>query len=128
MNGRSRDPFPFYEDDAAFDGLERRSAQLLNLLMKRGPDRGYFPEPAKSLFILDTLVQEVAAGIEFEAEVLALNFVSGSRYLGAYLVPQEELAEWVKPQAEAWTHCVSVFGKNLDGARYWTRYRSEERR
>ena len=39
---------PFYADDAAFGGLERRSAQLLKLLMKRGPDRGYFPEPAKS--------------------------------------------------------------------------------
>ena len=38
-------------DDVAFDGLSRRSAHLLNLLMKRGPDRGYLPEPANSLFI-----------------------------------------------------------------------------
>ena len=41
---RAADPgllSPFYADDAAFDGLERRSAQLLKLLMKRGPDRGY---------------------------------------------------------------------------------------
>ena len=55
--------------------------------MERGPYQGYFTEPVKSLFILDTPVQEVVAGIEFEAEGLALNFVSGSRYLGAYLVP-----------------------------------------
>ena len=41
----------FYADDATFDGLARRSAQLLKLLMRRGPDREYFPEPAKSLFI-----------------------------------------------------------------------------
>ena len=33
---------PFYADDAAFDGLTRRSAQLLKLLMERGADRGYF--------------------------------------------------------------------------------------
>ena len=45
---------PFYADDAAFGGSARRSAKLLKLLMKRGPDRGYFPESAKSLFILDT--------------------------------------------------------------------------
>ena len=45
---------PFYVDDAAFDGSEQRSSQPLKLLMKRGTDRGYFPEPAKSLFILDT--------------------------------------------------------------------------
>ena len=41
----------FYADDAAFDGSARRSAQLLKLLMKRKPDRRYFPEPAKSIFI-----------------------------------------------------------------------------
>ena len=34
---------PFYADDATFDGSARRSAQLLNMLMKRGPDWGYFP-------------------------------------------------------------------------------------
>ena len=28
----------FYADDAAFNGLAWRSAQLLKLLMKRGPD------------------------------------------------------------------------------------------
>ena len=41
----------FYDDDAAFDGSSRHSAQLINLLMRRGPDQGYFPEPDKSLFI-----------------------------------------------------------------------------
>ena len=54
---RAADPgilSPSYADDAAFGGYARRSAQLLKLLMKRGPDRGYFPESAKSLFILDT--------------------------------------------------------------------------
>ena len=33
---------PFYADDAAFDGLSRRSTHLLKLLMKRVLDRGYF--------------------------------------------------------------------------------------
>ena len=64
--------------------------------MKRGPDQGYLPKPAKSLFILDTPGQEEAVRREFEAESLVLNFVSGSRYLGAYLRPQEELEVWVK--------------------------------
>ena len=31
---------PFYADDAAFDGLVRRIAQLPKLLMKRGTDQG----------------------------------------------------------------------------------------
>ena len=53
----------FYVDDADFGCSARRSAQLLNLLMKRGLDRGYFPEPDNSLFISDTPGQEEAERI-----------------------------------------------------------------
>ena len=56
---------PFYADDAAFDGLARHSTHILKLLMKRGPDQGYFPKPDKYLFISDTLGQEEAAKREF---------------------------------------------------------------
>ena len=69
--------------------------------MKRGTDRGYFPDPAKSLFISHTPGKEEAAKPEFAMEGLELNFVSGSWYLGAYLYPQKELGTWVKPQVEA---------------------------
>ena len=51
---------PFYADNVAFDGSLRQNAQLLKLLMKRGPDRVYFPDPAKTLFILDTPGKEEA--------------------------------------------------------------------
>ena len=53
--------YPFYADEAAFDGSERRIAQLLNMSMERGAGRLYFPNPSKSLFILDTPGQEEAA-------------------------------------------------------------------
>ena len=79
--------------------------------MRRGPDRGYFPKPYKSLFISDTPGQEAAAKREFESEGLTLNFVSGSRYLGAYLGPQAELEAWAKPQVEAWAHGCKVLAK-----------------
>ena len=79
--------------------------------MKRWPDREYFPKPAKSLFILDTPVQEGAAKREFAIEGLTLNFVSGSWYLGAYLGPWDQLEEWVKHQVEAWAHGFRVLGK-----------------
>ena len=43
--------------------------------------------------------------------VLDLNFVSGSRYLGAYLGPRDQLEAWVKPQVEAWANGVRILGK-----------------
>ena len=79
--------------------------------MRRGPDRGYLPELSKSLFISDTPGQEEAEKREFSKEGLVLNFVSGSRYLGAYLGPRDQLEAWVKPQVEAWTHGVNVLAK-----------------
>ena len=81
------------------------------MLMERGPDRGYFPDSAKFLFILDTPGQEEAARREFATDGLVLNFVSGSRYLGAYLLPQEELEIWENPKVEAWSRRVRVLGK-----------------
>ena len=40
-----------------------------------------------------------------------MNFVSGSRYLEAYLGPQAELEAPVKPQVESWAHGVRVLAK-----------------
>ena len=43
----------FYAYDAAFDWSARHSVAQLRLLIDQGPERGYFPEPAKLLFISD---------------------------------------------------------------------------
>ena len=64
-----------------------------------------------SLFILDTPGQEALARRDFALEGIVLNFVIISKYLGAYMVPQAELAAWLKPQVEAWTHGVRFSGK-----------------
>ena len=60
---RAADPgllLPFYAGDAAFDGSDQRIAHLLKMLMKKGAYQGYFTEPAKPPFILDTPGQEEA--------------------------------------------------------------------
>ena len=51
----------FYTDDAAFDGSLRLSDQLLKMLLERGPDRGYFQDPDKSIFISESTYQEEVA-------------------------------------------------------------------
>ena len=82
---------PLYADDVAFDGSERPSAAHLRLLMERGTVRGYFPDPAKSLFIVDSPEEKEEAKREFDRAGLNLNYVDGGRYLGAYLGPREDL-------------------------------------
>ena len=79
------------------------------MLKNKGLDWEYFPNPAKSLFISYTLAGAGGGGESVEA--LTLNFVSVSRYLGAYFGPQAELEAWVKPQVEAWAHKAKVLAK-----------------
>ena len=42
---------PFYSDDAEFNRLALSSAQLLNMLMERGTDWGYFPKPSNKCLL-----------------------------------------------------------------------------
>ena len=64
---------PFYDDYAVFDGSARWILVQLKLLMDRGPDRGYFLELFKSLFIADNLEDEEAMNQDFDRLVLNLN-------------------------------------------------------
>ena len=65
-----------------------------------GPDQGYFSEMAKSIFIADIPAKKEAARQEFERARINLNYVDGSRYMGAYLGPREDIEEWVRPKVE----------------------------
>ena len=79
----------FYLENAAFDRSAQRSAQILKLLLEREPDREYFPELAKSLFIASSLNQEEAEKREFKSEGMQLKFVGIILYLGDYLRPRK---------------------------------------
>ena len=49
---------PFYAYYIAFDILAGRSATVMEILLEKGPDKGYFSDPSKSLFISDLPDQE----------------------------------------------------------------------
>ena len=57
---------PFYTDYAAFDRLVDSSDRLMTLLLERGSERGYFPKPAKSLFVCYSPAQEERSKQTFE--------------------------------------------------------------
>ena len=99
-----------YTDNAEFGGTAWRISQILKLILERGPDRGHFPEQAKSKFIADSTNQETEKQ-EIETEGLQLKFDGGSQYLEEYLGPREEVEAWVQPQVEAWANRVQILCK-----------------
>ena len=66
---------PLYADDATSDGSVRRSVAQLHMLMEQGTDQGYFPEPAKSLFIADEPEEKKAEKRGFERAGLNINYI-----------------------------------------------------
>ena len=57
---------PFYTNDAAFDESAHHIAAQLRLLMDQRAEQGYFPAPAKWLFIADKPEEEDMTRQEFE--------------------------------------------------------------
>ena len=102
---------PFYTNDAAFDESAHHIAAQLRLLMDQRAEQGYFPAPAKWLFIADKPEEEDMTRQEFEWAGLNISYVDGSRYLGAFLRPREELDEWVRTKVGAWAHGVRTLDK-----------------
>eukprot|EP00957_Ditylum_brightwellii_P161977 12332619-Ditylum_brightwellii.AAC.1 len=90
---------PLYADDLSLDGLAKANARLILHVMERGPDRGYFMDPTKSIHICDNKTQVEAARATFKELGLAVKFNNGSK------ARQEE---WVKPQVEAWAEGVQT--------------------
>ena len=97
---------PFYTDDTEIYGSARRSVAQLCLLMDQGPDWEYFPDPSKSLFITNKQEEKEKEKKEFEQAGLHLTYVDGSRNLGDYLGPREDLEAWVRLKVGAWSHGV----------------------
>ena len=95
---------PWYADDAAMSGPADAIARAMRLLEVRGPARGYYPEPSKSIFIPDN-----AADADRCREILVelpFKHQTGARYLGSFLGSDEERQEWLRPQIQTWVEGI----------------------
>ena len=63
------------------------------MILDRGTHLGESSKPDKLLFISDYPDQGEVTKWGFEAEVIQLNFVGETWYLGLYIGPREELEE-----------------------------------
>ena len=98
----------WYADDGQLQGRSSRVAAAMIDLQRLGPERGYFPEPAKSIFVCNP---EDRPGAEERLEAFGFKFVDGSRYVGGFLGTEAALSEWLEPQVAQWAQGVESLAK-----------------
>ena len=88
---------PWYADDSGAGGKFGHILEHLQDLQTRGPTRGYYPEPTKSILV-------VAPANVARAEELfwgmGMKIVTGSRYLGGFLGERRTERQWVRTKVE----------------------------
>eukprot|EP00957_Ditylum_brightwellii_P059781 4538414-Ditylum_brightwellii.AAC.1 len=80
----------------------------MKLLLQRGPDRGYFPEPAKSTHICDQQEEAEMVREIFKAGCVVVKIHDGFRYVGGYIGGKEEESEWVQQKVTEWASGVCI--------------------
>ena len=94
---------PWYADDSGGGGTFAAIRRFFERLCEKGPGRGYFPEPSKSVLVVAAHNVERA-----KAPFADLNFkvVMGSRYLGGFVGEAAAQASWVEDKASSWAEAV----------------------
>ena len=82
-----------YADDAWTGGTLQQVQEHFRDLQARGPARGYYPEPTKSVFV-------VAPGNVARAQEnfrgLGIRVVTGHRYLGGFIGDADAERGWLR--------------------------------
>jgi hypothetical protein len=94
---------PWYADDSGAGGSFAGIRQYFLSLQKKGPRRGYFPEPSKSILVVQEH-NKAAAKIAFKD--LGFTIVTGTRYLGGFVGSAEDQSDWVKSKTSDWVAAV----------------------
>ena len=84
---------PWYADDYAACGRASQLQKVMAALMARGPARGYFLEPSKSIAFCDAPVREQVRAILDE---FSFQYRDGHRYAGGFIVSDASRAVWVE--------------------------------
>jgi hypothetical protein len=72
-------------------------------LQEKGPKRGCFPEPSKSILIVPEHNKDAA---EIAFKDLGFTIVTGSRYLGGFIGEATDQQLWIQEKAEAWVDSI----------------------
>ena len=91
---------PWYADDARAGGNFPNIVEHLSDLQVRGPARGYYPEPTKSVLVVDP---GNVAREEEHFRGLGIKVVTWYRYLGGYIGYKEAEGRWLAGKIKGWT-------------------------
>jgi hypothetical protein len=94
---------PWYADDAGMGGTLSGIRGYFKKLQEQGPRWGYFPEPDKSILIVQPH-SKAAARIAFKD--LDFTIVTGACYLGGFLGDSANQVSWVQEKTENWVAAV----------------------
>jgi hypothetical protein len=94
---------PWYADDAGAGGHFKDLQRLFRRLQEIGPSYGYYPEPSKSILIVQEHNFE-----EAEMEFMDLHFkvTPGSRYLGGFIGDPSLRDEWIADKTTFWASAI----------------------
>ena len=101
----------WFADDSACVGSLENVRSWFKQLMDEGPKYGYFPEPSKSVLVVD---QEFKDKAELLFGEFGVKVVSGSRFLGEYIGDDHGRKEYVKMKVQSWVdsvYCLSDAAK-----------------
>ena len=99
---------PWYADDAGAAGDYESIATYFNFLMMEGPARGYFPEPTKSILVVQP--ENVDRAKEALSH-LGFSIVTGARYLGGHVGTTAKRDDWVAGKVEGWVTGVDALSR-----------------
>jgi hypothetical protein len=94
---------PWFADDAAAIGDLESIAQVTDLLVQYGPNRGYYVEPTKSTVVCKPDNQPQA---QQRLSRFQFKFSDGERYVGGFLGSSTSLEKWLTPQIDAWVDAI----------------------
>ena len=77
-------------------------------LSEMGPDFGYYPEPRKTILVVD-MKDEAEAHALFDE--LGVSVITGQCFLGGFIGDQEGTHEYGKRKVQTWVHCVEKLSK-----------------
>ena len=104
LSNKNRRTQSWYADDSACVASLDRLKEWFSKLLEKGPSFGYFPEPSKSVLIIDRKFKVEAERMFSD---VGIKVVSGHRFIGE----DDECELYVKQKIEKWVRCVAGLSK-----------------